>query len=293
MIISKNLLKSNIYFNHSLARYTSWKIGGPAEYFYQPKDIDDLKILLQNWQSKNITILGAGTNVLIDDKGITGLVIYLHNGLNKLQVINSNIIRIEAGLSLSHVVNKCAILGITDLSAFAGIPGTIGGALKMNAGAYQNHFWQYINSVETINRNGIIKVRSIDEFRINYRKIEGLDIDEWFIAANINLVNVNSDLVLKKIKHYLNKRKLSQPLNSKNCGSVFKNPTNNYAAKLIENAGLKNKQIGDAIVSEKHANFIINKGKATSNDVKILMQEIVTTVYKLYEIQLIPEVQIL
>jgi UDP-N-acetylmuramate dehydrogenase len=293
--MSKNLskLKGTLQQNHPLAEYTSWKIGGPAEYFYQPADLKDLAQLLQIWEKEPVTILGAATNILIRDNGIKGLVIYLRNNLNNLQFLDDFNLRVEAGVSLMHLVKKCADADMTDMAFMTGIPGTVGGALKMNAGAYGDWIWNHVTAVETINRHGKIKTRSADEFKASYREIEGLAPDEWFAAANLVFTKGNLHEATKQIQTYLQKRAKSQPLDLPSCGSVFRNPEGDYAARLIEKCGLKGKQIGGAQISEKHANFIVNRGNATAVDVETLMQEVMTTVEKSTGIKLIPEVHIL
>jgi UDP-N-acetylmuramate dehydrogenase len=285
--------KSTLLHNHPLAEHTSWKIGGPAEYFYRPLDTEDFVKLLQTWQDEPITVLGAGSNVLIRDRGIKGLVIYLRNSLNQLQLLDENSLRVESGVNLTHLVQKCAELGMIDAAFMAGIPGTLGGALKMNAGGYGNCIWQHIKTVETINRRGEIKLRAADEFMASYRQIKGLAKDEWFIAATLHFNRGAAEKAKEQIKTYIQKREKSQPLNLPSCGSVFRNPQGDYAARLIEASQLKGKQIGGAKISEKHANFIVNCGGATAADVEALIQEIVITVEKSSGIKLISEVDIL
>ncbi|MBU0744513.1 MAG: UDP-N-acetylmuramate dehydrogenase [Gammaproteobacteria bacterium] len=286
-------LRGTLQQDHQLAEYTSWKIGGPAEYFYRPVDLEDLMQLLRSWEDNPITILGAATNVLIRDKGIKGLVVYLRNTLNNLQIIDDFNLRTESGVSLAHLIKKCIDAGMTDMTFMAGIPGTIGGALKMNAGANGDCIWNHVQSVETINRRGEIRTRQANEFKAAYREIDGLDPDEWFVAANLVFARGKKSEAQEKIQTYLKKRANSQPLNKPNCGSVFRNPTGDYAARLIESCGLKGKTIGGAQVSEKHANFIINHDNAKAIDIEALIQEIMDTVEKSTGIKLIPEVHIL
>lgn len=286
-------MKNKLHHNHSLAKYTSWKIGGPAEHFYQPVDLEDLALSLQTWQKDPITILGAATNVLIRDSGIKGLVIYLRNSLNNCQILDNLNLRVEAGVSIATLIKKCIDLGITDAAFMAGIPGTVGGALKMNAGAYGDSIWNYIQAVETINRQGEIKLRSANEFKIGYRKIDGLENNEWFVAAHLVFNRSTKEKAKQQVSAYLKKRENSQPLNLPSCGSVFRNPVGGYAARLIEKCGLKGKRIGGAQISEKHANFIVNLHHATAADVELLIQDIITTVQKSTGIKLFPEVHIL
>lgn len=303
MVNTKNnfsKLRGNLRQNHKLAKYTSWKIGGEAEYFYEPADLEDLKFLLQTWKENPITILGAATNVLIRDKGIKGLVIYLRNRLNKLKILDSSntlILHIEAGVSLASLLQKCMHFGAINAAFMAGIPGTIGGALKMNAGANGGCIWNHVIAVETINRFAEVRLRQAEEFTANYRKVTGLAEGEWFAAAllNFELNTAHCDIrdIKQQISDYLQKRKNTQPLDLPSCGSVFRNPEGHYAAKLIEASGLKGRQIGAAKVSEKHANFIVNCGNASSDSIEALIQEIIFVVKKYHKIELVPEVHVL
>lgn len=286
-------LRGNLRQNHLLAEYTSWKIGGVAEYFYEPADLEDLRLLLQRWHEGPITVLGAATNVLIRDNGIEGLVIYLRNCLNELNELDDFTLRVEAGVGLARLLQKCMSLGMCDAAFMAGVPGTVGGALAMNAGAYGDYIWKHVIAVETINRRGEIKLRPAEEFTANYRLVVGLGTEEWFVAAQLFFARGDMQEMQHQISEHLQKRKSSQPLDLPSCGSVFRNPPGDYAARLIEAAGLKGRQIGGAKVSEKHANFIVNCGKALAADVEALMQEIIFTVKQTYKVDLIPEVHIL
>ncbi|EKE00669.1 MAG: UDP-N-acetylenolpyruvoylglucosamine reductase [uncultured bacterium] len=290
--ISSNL-RGKLKQNHVLAEHTSWKIGGPAEYFYEPANLEDLKLFLQGWKEKSITVFGAATNVLIRDGGIKGLVIYLRSCLNELSELDGFTLRVEAGVGLSSLVQKCVHLGMIDAVFLAGIPGTVGGALAMNAGAYGDYIWNHVVAVETVNRSGEIKLRQAQEFTAGYRQVAGLAKDEWFVAAQLNFARGDRQEMERQIREQLQKRKNSQPLDFPSCGSVFRNPQGDYAARLIEACGLKGKQIGGARVSEKHANFIVNCGGATAADVEALMQEIMVAVKKDHNIDLIAEVRIL
>ena len=286
-------LKNKLQRNHPLAEYTSWKIGGPAEYFYRPMDLEDLVQIMRVWQEEPIMVLGAASNVLIRDAGIKGLVIYLRNSLTKFDELDDSNIRVEAGVELMHLVEKCVSLGMFDAAFMSGIPGTVGGALKMNAGAYGERIWNHIVAVETINHSGEIKLKQAKDFAVGYRQVDSLAKDEWFVAAQFNFTRGEVQAAKQQVQTYLQKRSKSQPLDFPSCGSVFRNPEGDYAARLIEACGLKGKQIGGARVSEKHANFIINCGNAIAVDVETLMQEIITKVESSSSVKLIPEVHIL
>lgn len=291
------LLRGQIKYNHDLAKYTSWRIGGPARVFYQPTDLEDLKnyLITLSHKEKNakIVLLGGATNVLINSAGIDATVIYLRNCLTKLTILDNNLIRVEAGFITSNFAKYSTDLGMIDSAFLAGIPGTIGGAVAMNAGAHGNNIWNHIVAVETINRAGEIKIRKANEFKAGYREVLGFDKNnEWFVAVHLTFNRDDVTKAKNRVTELLAKRKASQPLDKFTCGSVFRNPPNNFAAKLIEECGLKGFKIGAAAVSQKHANFIVNEGNATSDDVQKLMQKIITEVAKKTGINLIPEVHV-
>ena len=265
-----------IKYNHPLKSYTTWHIGGPARIFYQPKDLEDLQQFLATTTETNIIWLGFGSNVLISDAGIDGVVIHTKQ-LNNYHK-NDNVLYVEAGVPLSKLNKHFPFL--------AGIPGTVGGALAMNAGAFGDEIWNHILEVTTINRQGICTTKKPDEFQINYRNVKIPD-NEWFISAKFCFQPTKQNP-----KQFMQKRAANQPLDQLTCGSVFKNPSNDYAARLIEFCGLKGKQIGDAEVSHKHANFIINKGNATATDIANLINYVKNEVYQKTGIKLIPEVKI-
>lgn len=281
------------YFDHSLASYTSWRIGGAAQYFYQPADLEDLAVFLQNWQGKSVIFLGAGSNVLIRDGGINGLVIHLRDRLNILEQVEEDVLRVEAGVLLAKLVQKCADLGMINAMFLAGIPGALGGALAMNAGAYGDSVWEHVGAVETIDKHGKIHIRKRDEFKIGYRQVIGLKKNEWFVAGHLKFPLLDKEEAKEKMLAYITKRRATQPLDEPNCGSVFRNPKNDFAARLIEVSGLKGARIGDAEVSEKHANFIVNKGHAKAFEVEALIDLIKERVLLLHGIDLVPEVRIL
>ena len=278
--------------NHILAPYTSWQVGGSADYFYQPKDIEDLAVFLQGWQDETL-LLGAGSNVLIRDGGVRGGVLYLKGTLNNFEQVANSIVRVGAGLSLGNLVQATLDLGMTGQAFLAGIPATVGGALAMNAGAHGDSIWNHVVLVETINRQGEIAIRTPNEFEVSYRHVVGLRPYEWFVAAQLQFPFGDRQETQQKIQELMLKRRLAQPLDEPNCGSVFRNPLNDYAARLIEASHLKGHQIGAAQVSEKHANFIVNKGGAKASDIEALISLIMDKVYDKHQVELIPEVRIL
>jgi UDP-N-acetylmuramate dehydrogenase len=288
-------VRDKLLHNHKLLPYTSWKIGGAAEYFYRPSGLDDLINLLKTTSSKfeKITILGGGSNVLIRDGGINGLVIHLANTLNQITITDNSIIDAEAGINFGQLMKKCLDLGMVEAAFMAGIPGTLGGALMMNAGAHDNCIWNHVRTVTTINQIGEIKIRDAAEFHSSYRKVDGLQSGEWFLAASLEFTPGDKNSAWTAARKHLWQRQQSQPLDLPSCGSVFCNPEGDYAARLIELCGFKGKILGGAQVSEKHANFILNFNGASSNDVENLMEEIIERVRINFGITLAPEVHVI
>jgi UDP-N-acetylmuramate dehydrogenase len=289
-------LRGKLLENEPLAKYTSWRVGGPAQRLYQPADIKDLSLFLSLVpEEEPVILLGAGTNVLVRDRGINGTVILLHNTLSELSASDSSdskLILSESGVSSVKLAHYVAELGLTGLEFLAGIPGTVGGALAMNAGAYGNETWKHVVRVETINRQGKRFMRQPSDFQVGYRKVIGKS-DEWFVAAHFQLQRGSKEVILQSIHDMLAKRKRSQPLDLPSAGSVFKNPENNYAVQLIEGCGLKGCRIGGACVSEKHANFIVNDAGATAADIEELIKYVAEKVEKEAKVRLESEVKIL
>lgn len=263
-----------------LNKYTTWRVGGQAKTLFRPKSIADLQqFLSQQSKTEPMLWLGLGSNTLVRDKGYDGIVVVLQGGLQTIEVKEHQLIRVEAGMSCPAFARKTARMDYAGLEFMAGIPGTIGGALRMNAGCYGGETWQFVKMVETINRAGEVKVRNKDEFEIGYRSVKGLAEDEWFVAGWFELQEGNKEHSLAQIKDYLDRRAATQPTGEYNCGSVFRNPEGNYAAKLIESCGLKGYILGDAEVSPKHANFITNRGNAASSHIEELIEHVFETVH--------------
>ena len=294
-------------FDVSLSRYTTWRIGGNAECLFRPASIEDLQNLLKLvGQETAIHWLGLGSNLLIRDGGLKGVVVCTNGVLNDFSVScdESNgecLITAQAGLASAVFSRKAANEAINGAEFLSGIPGTIGGALAMNAGAFGSEIWSFVKTVIMLNRQGEKVIRAADDFNIQYRHIELKQTiksrlqDEWFVQAEF-LFKKDADGLQKskqEIKQLLAKRAATQPTRQANAGSVFKNPDNDFAARLIESCGLKGLSINDAQVSEKHANFIINKNKARAKDVEALIKQIQQTVFKQYQIKLETEVCIM
>jgi UDP-N-acetylmuramate dehydrogenase len=280
--------------NQILAPYTSWKIGGPAKTFFQPTDTNDLiKFLLTVPAHEQIFWMGNGSNLLIADAGINATVICVNNTLNNISKLDDTTIRVEAGATLAKAIRFCLDNNLAGPEFLAGVPGTIGGALFMNAGAFGGSFWQLVSSVETIDRAGTIRIRFPQDFVVSYRHVAGLGTDEWFLACNLKLTPAAAADTKAKMQPYLQRRVAAHPINDYTCGSVFKNPPNDSAGRLIEACGLKGYKIGGAEVSTKHANFIANKNNATAKDVIMLIALIQERVQKQFGIKLETEVKII
>ena len=287
---AESTLKGTLLLNEPLAKYTSWRVGGPAQRMYIPENKADLiEFVASLPNNEPLFWIGLGSNLLVRDGGIRGTVINTRNRLKDMRLIDSDRIYVEAGVPCAHVARFCSDLGLTGAEFLAGIPGTMGGALKMNAGAFGGETWRVVDSVEMLNPQGQVLTREKQEFAIAYRSVTGLE-QEWFLSAQLKLLKGDSVSSQQQIKALLEKRNTSQPTNKPTCGSVFKNPPGDYAARLIEACGLKGYQVGGAVVSEKHANFIENQGNATAVDIETLIQHIQTQVQNQFGISLQTEV---
>ncbi len=278
--------------NEMLSRHTSWRVGGPAKWFYQPADIDDLSCFLQQLATETeLYWVGLGSNLLVRDKGFDGALICTSGVLNGIEVLDDDRIYVEAGVACPKAAKTAAKQGLASAEFLCGIPGTMGGALAMNAGAFGGETWDIVESVETINRQGQRQVRTPEEFDIDYRHVAGKD-GEWFVSCVLRLKQGDAKASLAQIKQLLNKRGATQPTQQPNAGSVFRNPANDYAARLIESCGLKGMCIGGACVSDKHANFIVNTGTASASDIELLINKVRQAVKSETGIVLQPEVKI-
>lgn len=274
-----------------LARFTSWRIGGKAEFLFQPSNPRELSDFLSQCPAEvPLTWLGLGSNTLIRDQGIKGVVI-LTLGLRELMIVAPTVIRAEAGVSCAQLARFAARHGLHGIEFLAGIPGTVGGALAMNAGCNGSETWEFIQQVETIDQQGNVHHRTVQDFIIGYRSVQGPK-EEKFVAAHFQLTPGKPADSFAIIKALLERRSATQPTNQRSCGSVFKNPPADYAARLIEACGLKGLRQGGAMVSPKHANFIINEVHATAKDVEYLIQRVQDEVYTRFDVELQLEVKI-
>jgi UDP-N-acetylmuramate dehydrogenase len=234
--------------------------------------------------------LGLGSNVLVRDRGIDGTVIATDK-LDGIEIVAATRVRVEAGVACPKVAKFCAARQMGGAEFFAGIPGSLGGALAMNAGAFGGETWDLVESVQTIARDGKLHQREAKEYAIGYRSVQGPE-EEWFTAASLRLVADEDGNAAVRIKELLRRRAETQPMGTRNCGSVFRNPPGDYAARLIEASGLKGERVGKALVSEKHANFIINTGGATAADVESLIARVAERVQVDSGVRLVREVHI-
>jgi UDP-N-acetylmuramate dehydrogenase len=285
-------LRGELLLDEPMSRHTTWRVGGPAERFYKPADLDDLALFLSGLPADEpLFWLGLGSNLLVRDGGIRGTVVYTTNLLAGMARLEGNIIRAEAGVPCAKVARFCAREGLVGVEFLAGIPGTMGGALAMNAGAFGGETWEKVAAVETLDRNGRRHLRRPDEYEVGYRHVRGPE-GEWFVAAHLKLEGGDTESGQQCIRELLDKRGTSQPTKEANAGSVFRNPDGDHSARLIESCGLKGRCIGKACVSEKHANFIINTGGATAAEIEALIDEVAATVKQQTGIQLEREVRI-
>ena len=264
-----------------MAKHTSWKVGGPARHFYRPADRDDLSLFLSQLPvNENLAWVGLGSNLLVRDGGFDGTVIHTKGCLTQLIDVDDSHFMAEAGVSCAVAARHAARKGLVGLEFFAGIPGTVGGALAMNAGAFGGETWQLVEYVEMIRRDGQVVRRYPNEFEVAYREVKLPRADEWFLSAVFKMEKGDTEAAQKTIKNLLEKRGSSQPIGQASCGSTFRNPEGDHAARLIESCGFKGVCVGDACVSEKHANFVINQGKASAADIEVLVQKMQDTVFE-------------
>ncbi len=282
--------RGELRHNEPLAKHTVWGIGGPADRFYKPADLDDLCLFLADLGADEaIFWLGLGSNILVRDGGLRGTVILTAGCLNGIEKLDSDTVRVQAGVACAKVAKFCARKHLGGCEFFAGIPGTLGGALAMNAGAFGGETYEHVTRVETLSRGGERRWRQGRAFNPGYRQVT-IPRDEWFIAAEFRLNSQPRPDTEGRIRALLRRRAKTQPLGLRSCGSVFRNPPGDHAARLIESVGLKGRRIGDAVVSEKHANFIINCGHARAVDVEALIGAIQDKVADSHGVHLQPEV---
>jgi UDP-N-acetylmuramate dehydrogenase len=274
-----------------MSKHTSWHVGGPADLYFEPRDVEDLAAFLRSLPADvPVSWLGLGSNLLVRDGGIRGAVIATSGALGRVDRISQTRVYCEAGVPCARLAKLCIKWGLGPAEFFGGIPGTMGGALAMNAGAFGGETWRHVVEVDTIARDGKRTTRTPADYRIGYRKVAGPS-DEWFLAARLEFEQKertgDDDL-----RQMLARRKETQPIGEWSCGSVFTNPQGDHAARLVDSAGLKGFAIGGASVSTKHANFIINHGVASAADIESLIAHVQLAVEKAHGVRLEPEVRV-
>lgn len=283
---------SELRYEVPLAEYTSWRVGGCVKCLYRPEDKEDLIAFLASLpDDEPLLWIGHGSNLLVRDGGFPGTAILTRGTLDELELSAPHSIRAQCGVSCAKLARFAARAGLTGAEFLAGIPGTLGGALALNAGAFGGNTWALISAVETVDRNGIVRQRLPQDFSINYRDVRGPE-GEWFLEATLNLAPSAADVAQERIRVCLEQRAATQPIGIPSAGSTFRNPPGDYAGRLIESIGLKGLRFGGAEISKKHANFILNVGSATASDIETLIEKIQIDVEKSLGIRLIPEVKI-
>jgi UDP-N-acetylmuramate dehydrogenase len=285
------LVAGEIRQHEPMSRHTSWRVGGPAEVFFKPTGIEDLSTFLRDLH-RDVPVFwfGLGSNLLVRDGGIPGVVIATAGVFNRLEKSADYEVRAGTSVPCTQLARQCIRWNLGPSEFFAGIPGAVGGALAMNAGAHGGETWERVHSVRTIDRSGEVRLRTRDDFSIAYRSVNG-PVNEWFVEATFEF-DPEARPSMDTLKAMLARRKNTQPLGLPSCGSVFRNPPGDHAARLIEAAGLKGHRLGGAEVSEKHANFIINRDRATASDIENLIELVQRTVLERSGVDLQHEVRI-
>ena len=307
-------LRGEMRVNQPMKKYTSWRTGGVAERVYLPADLADLAQFLRGLpQDEPVHVIGLGSNLLVRDGGVRGTVVVLHARLNDLRLEQRDrgdpLIYAGAGVACAKVARFAALHSLADAEFLAGIPGTVGGALAMNAGCYGAETWEIVYKVQTLGRAGRLQARLPGDYEIRYRHVAlkpgindgeqgehksvSFPDEEWFTGGWFQLSAEKEAVSRQKIKELLTRRINSQPLNLPNAGSVFRNPPGDWAARLIESCGLKGFRIGGAMVSSTHANFIVNTGTAVAADIEAVIDRVRNTVKEQTGVELVQEVRII
>lgn len=301
-------LRGHFLYNEPMKKHVSWRAGGVAKRVYIPADLEDLTWLVRSVPlSEDIHVVGLGSNLLVRDGGVSGVVILLHGVLSKVTIesrthglpaeppdAETSLVYAQAGVASPKLARFAASHDLVGGEFWAGIPGTVGGAIAMNAGCYGGETWDKLAQVQTLNRQGELNERLPDEYVTGYRHVALKRAEqEWFIGGWFRLAHGDGVASRETIKALLKQRIASQPLNFPNAGSVFRNPPGDHAARLIEHCGLKGVRIGGAQVSEKHANFIVNTGNATATDIERLIEHVENSVEARTNVRLMREVRII
>nr|WP_147074823.1 UDP-N-acetylmuramate dehydrogenase [Sulfuriferula plumbiphila] len=302
-------MRGETRLHEPMARHVSWRAGGSAERVYIPADINDLAEYLRGLPAGlPVVFAGLGSNLLVRDGGVHGVVVLLHGALKRIALESRlkganweneaaeghGVVYAEAGVAAPKLARYAASHDLVGAEFMAGIPGTVGGALAMNAGCYGSETWDVAAQVLTLDRQGHVTERSAADYTLGYRHVAlNSGAEEWFVGAWFRLARGDGALSRQRIRELLNRRIASQPLNLPNAGSVFRNPPGDFAARLIESCGLKGMRIGAAQVSEKHANFIVNLGGATAANIEDLIDEVEYLVSRRTGARLLREVRII
>ncbi|HSH43286.1 MAG TPA: UDP-N-acetylmuramate dehydrogenase [Arenicellales bacterium] len=286
--------RGKLLYDEPMARHTSWRAGGPADLYFVPEDLDDLLdfLRLRREQDWPVTWLGLGSNTLVRDGGIRGIVIATHKSLGEIEVRDDRTVYAQAGVACAKIARLTARKGLSRAEFFAGIPGTLGGALAMNAGAWGHTTWEVVHQVETVDAHGALNRRRAADFEIGYRHVRS-PREEWFVSAVLSLKAGDAASSQARIKEFLANRARTQPIQMPNAGSVFVNPPGDHAARLIQTAGLKGTCLGGACVSDMHANFIVNQGGASAADIEALIEQVAERVEAVHGVRLQREVRII
>lgn len=289
-------LRGRWLVDEPMSRHVSWRAGGRASRAYVPADAADLAAMLRAIpRSEPILFVGLGSNLLVRDGGYEGTVVFTHGALSGIRA-DGHTIHVEAGVASPKVARFAAVHGLAGAEFLAGIPGTIGGALAMNAGCYGAETWQFVREASALGRDGIVRQRTREAYEIGYRhvalRVAAAADSEWFVGAVFEFAPGPGEEARARIKDLLARRIATQPLTLPNAGSVFRNPPDDFAARLIEACGLKGHRIGGAVVSDKHANFIVNTGNAAAADIERLIELAQARVLERFGIVLEREVRI-
>ena len=284
-------LHGDLRRDEPMSRHTSWRVGGPADIWYRPSDRTDLQAFLAGHQGA-VLWLGLGSNLLVRDGGIRGAAVTVYDALGSMVRRQHDRVFVEAGAHCARLAKFCAAEGLSGAAFFAGIPGTVGGALAMNAGAFGGETWPHVLRVDMLDASGQVRSLDADEFDYAYRSVTSPIEGGLFLAAEFQFSAGDGEAEADKVRQLLRQRRASQPVGQPSCGSVFRNPPGDHAARLIEACGLKGHCIGGAQVSPKHANFIINTGDASARDIEQLIAHVRATVERDHGVELIPEVRV-
>lgn len=286
--------EKNIFKDELMKSHTSFKIGGPADFFVVPSNMQQLQKVIKFLKNSNLEyyILGNGSNLLVKDEGYRGVIIQVYKNLSNVEIVDTTV-KAQAGVLLSTLANKVYKESLTGMEFASGIPGTLGGAVCMNAGAYGGEMKQVVQSVTVINNEGDFQVLGYDELELGYRT--SIIQKKGFVVVDVELqlTKGNQEEIKSYMNDLTNRRKTKQPLELASAGSTFKRPTGYYAGKLIMDSGLRGYRIGDAQISEKHCGFVVNLGNAKAEDVLSLISYVQKTVKGKYGVDLEPEVRII